>query len=97
MTDTKTTLPENVFQAEVRTKELFMFTCNLCKPRRIFTEIEAHALHSAEIHKIPVSYKSIMLQYYGPDKFQMYGLAKMTEIQIFDLLNRYNAMISKKK
>lgn len=97
MASIRPSLLENIFQAEVKTKELFMFTCNLCKPRRIFTELEAHTLHSIEIHNTSVSYKAIMLQHYGPEQFQKYGLAGMTEIQIVDLLNRYNTNICKKK
>ena len=77
-------------QLEIGTSEVLWFTCNMCKPRITFTEMEAHALHGIEIHNTRISYKAIMMSHFGVRKSVQYGIPSMTEEQIVRFIIQMN-------
>ena len=82
---------------EVSNPGILMFACNTCQPKITFTDIEAHTLHSIEIHNRSVSYKNIMIRHYGVENCTRWGLTNMAEIQVVDMIVRFNAQMSKRK
>jgi len=84
----------NIPQLEIRTSEVMWFTCTMCKPRIIFTDMEAHALHGIEIHNIRTSYKNILINHFGVVDSVKYGISHMSEEQVVKfiiLMNRQGA------
>ncbi len=82
---------------EISNPGSLMFTCNLCYPKIVFTDIEGHALHYAEIHGQSVSYKNIMVRHCGFEESKKLGISAMSEIQVVDLIVRFNRQMAKRK